>query len=101
MIKSGGISLFPEEIEEVLLRHPLIAEVAVVGFKSPQWGEAVKALVVLKKGESLEPETLIQFCKDSLASYKAPKVVEFVSSLPRTGLGKIDRGRLESAARGK
>ncbi len=101
MIKSGGISLFPEEIEGVLLRHSLIAEAAVVGFKSPEWGEAVKALVVLKKGESLEPETLIQFCKDSLASYKAPKVVEFVSSLPRTGLGKIDRGRLESAAREK
>ena len=95
MIKSGGISLFPEEIEDVLRRHPAVMEVAVVGFKSAQWGEAVKAFVVLKEGSPCEPESLINFCKQSLAPYKAPKVVEFLPTLPRTGLGKIDRGKLQ------
>lgn len=101
MIKSGGISIFPEEIEEVLLGHPAVADAAVIGFKSPDWGEAVKALVVLKDKTNCEAEILIGFCKEALAPYKAPKVVEFVASLPRTAMGKIDRGRLESAIRRK
>jgi len=96
MIKSGGISVFPEEIEETLRKHPAVMDVAVIGFKSAEWGEAVKAFVVLKEGASCESESLIKFCKESLASYKAPKVVEFLSTLPRTGLGKIDRGKLEA-----
>ena len=99
MVKSGGISVFPEEIEEALRKHPAVMDVAVIGFKSAEWGEAVKACVVLKEGANCEPESLIKFCKESLASYKAPKVVEFLSSLPRTGLGKIDRGRLETMSR--
>lgn len=99
MVKSGGISVFPEEIEDALRKHPQVAEVAVVGFKSPDWGEAVKALVVLRAGAICDAETLIRFCKEALASYKAPKVVEFVSGLPRTGLGKIDRGKLEARHR--
>ena len=94
MIKSGGISIFAEEIEGVLKKHPDVADAAVVGYRSAEWGEGVKALVVLNQGASCEPEALIGFCKESLARYKAPKVVEFVSSLPRTGLGKLDRGRL-------
>jgi fatty-acyl-CoA synthase len=94
MIKSGGISIFPEEIEEVLLRHPKVLEAAVVGFKSEDWGEAVKALVVLKPGETSSAEELTRYCKESLASYKTPKVFTFLDGLPRTGLGKIDRGKL-------
>ena len=96
MIKSGGISVFPEEIEDVLRRHPQVADVAVIGFKSPEWGEAVKAFVVLQQEADCEADTLIAFCKKSLASYKAPKAIEFIDSLPRTGLGKIDRGKLMS-----
>ncbi len=99
MIKSGGISVFPEEIEGALRSHPDVLDVAVIGFKSAEWGEAVKAFVVLKEGAICESESLIKFCKESLASYKAPKVVEFLSSLPRTGLGKIDRGKLETMSR--
>jgi len=99
MIKSGGISIFPEEIEEVLRGHPEVEDAAVVGFSSPEWGEAVKALVVKKPGAECSAEKLISFCKASLASYKAPKAVEFVTDLPRTGLGKIDRGRISSAVR--
>ncbi len=99
MVKSGGISVFPEEIEDALGKHPAVSEIAVIGFKSAEWGEAVKAFVVLKEGAACEPESLIKFCKESLASYKAPKVVEFLSALPRTGLGKIDRGKLEAMTR--
>ena len=101
MVKSGGISIFPEEIEEVLSRHPKIAEAAVIGFQSAEWGEAVKALVVLKPGEHCDSDELIRFCKESLASYKAPKLLQFVKSLPRTGLGKIDRGRLGALSESK
>lgn len=96
MVKSGGVSIFPEEIEEILKKHPAVADAAVIGFKSAEWGEAVKAFVVLNTGIEGDAAALIQFCKDSLASYKAPKVVKFITSIPRTGLGKIDRGKLES-----
>ena len=96
MIKSGGISVFPEEIEGTLRKHPEVADAAVIGFKSQEWGEAVKAFVVLSAGANCSAEVLIQFCKESLAPYKAPKAVEFISILPRTGLGKIDRGKLEA-----
>jgi fatty-acyl-CoA synthase len=95
MIKSGGISIFPEEIEAVLSAHPDVAEAAVVGLSHPEWGEAAKALVVAKAGTSLDPDGLIRFCKEFLAPYKAPKLVEVVPRLPRTALGKIDRGKLE------
>jgi acyl-CoA synthetase (AMP-forming)/AMP-acid ligase II len=95
MVKSGGISVFPEEIEDTLRKHPDVADAAVVGFKSNEWGEGVKAFVVLNPGAECGAEALIQFCKQLLAPYKAPKAVEFLSALPRTGLGKIDRGKLE------
>jgi len=94
MIKSGGISIYPEEIEEVLSACPGVAEVAVISSQHREWGESVKALVVPKAGADIQPDGIIQFCKDRLASYKAPKSVEVVASLPRTALGKIDRGKL-------
>jgi acyl-CoA synthetase (AMP-forming)/AMP-acid ligase II len=101
MIKSGGISVFPEEIEDTLRKHPAVTDAAVIGFKSKEWGEAVKAFVVLNPDADPTADALIQFCKDSLASYKAPKAVEFIPCLPRTGLGKIDRGELELMNKGK
>jgi acyl-CoA synthetase (AMP-forming)/AMP-acid ligase II len=85
---------FSEEIEDTLRKHPDVADAAVVGFKSNEWGEGVKAFVVLNPGAECGAEALIQFCKQLLAPYKAPKAVEFLSALPRTGLGKIDRGKL-------
>jgi acyl-CoA synthetase (AMP-forming)/AMP-acid ligase II len=72
-----------------------VADAAVVGFKNQEWGEAVQAFVVLHHGAVCSAEALIQFCKESNAAYKAPKTVEFLSALPRTGLGKIDRGKLQ------
>ena len=97
MIKSAGISIFPEEIEVVLRAHADVAEVAVVGCRHPKWGESVKALVIPKTGAIVAPEAIIEYCKRFMAHYKAPKLVEVVSSLPRTALGKIDRGKLELA----
>ncbi|MGH7874286.1 MAG: class I adenylate-forming enzyme family protein [Candidatus Binatia bacterium] len=99
MIKSGGISIYPEEIEEVLSACPGVADVAVMSWRHSEWGESVKALVVPKSGTVLEPQHVIDFCKNHLASYKAPKSVEVVAGLPRTALGKIDRGKLAASNR--
>lgn len=89
MIKSGSISIFPEEIQEVLQAHPAVKEAGVVGVPHPQWGEAVVAGVSLNGGASLSEAELINYCKSQLASYKAPKMVRFLDELPHTELGKI------------
>jgi fatty-acyl-CoA synthase len=89
MIISGGENIYPREIEEVLYSHPKIREAAVVGAPDPLWGEAVKAFVVLKTGESMAEEEVIEYCKAHLASYKKPKRVEFILSLPRNPSGKV------------
>ncbi len=102
MVKSGGISIFPEEIEDIASQTlPMSRMRQYSASIAQQWGEAVKAFVVLNKDAACRAEYLLQFCKDSLASYKAPKAVEFLSALPRTGLGKIDRGKLEAMNRSK
>jgi fatty-acyl-CoA synthase len=101
MIKSGGISIFPEEIEETLRKHPAVADAAVIGCKSEPWGEEVKAFVVLHRDAECSADVLIRFCKKSLASYKAPRSVEFLSELPRTGLGKIERAKLAANTRNR
>ncbi|MBI2370791.1 MAG: AMP-binding protein [Deltaproteobacteria bacterium] len=96
MIKTGGISVFPEEIEGVLHTHPKVGEAAVVGVPHPAWGEAIRAVVVLRPGEVVTEQDLIEFCKGRLAPYKAPKAVEFVETLPRTESGKVAKERLRA-----
>ena len=91
MVKSGGISIYPLEIESVLYSHPDVLEAAVIGVPDAEWGEAVKAVIVLKSGASIRGENLIQFCKDRLSSYKVPKSVDIVSSLPHTEVGKVNK----------
>jgi fatty-acyl-CoA synthase len=88
MIVSGGENIYPREVEETLMRHPAIADVAVVGVVDPVWGESVKAFVALKQGQTLAEQAVIDFCKPYLAGYKKPKTVTFVSSIPRTPSGK-------------
>jgi acyl-CoA synthetase (AMP-forming)/AMP-acid ligase II len=94
MIISGGENIFPREIEEILYQHAAVAEVAVIGIPDPYWVEKVHAVVVLKEGMGTDAEELVAFCKDRLASYKAPKSVEFVASLPKNPAGKILKRRL-------
>jgi fatty-acyl-CoA synthase len=89
MIISGGENIYPREIEELLYHHPKIREAAAVGIPDPFWGESVKAFVVLKTGMSMTEEEVIEYCKAHLASYKKPKVVAFVDSLPRNPSGKV------------
>ncbi|NWF91881.1 MAG: long-chain fatty acid--CoA ligase [Syntrophaceae bacterium] len=89
MIVSGGENIYPREIEELLYHHPKIRDVAVIGIPDPLWGESVKACVVLKPGERMKEEEVIEYCKRHLASYKKPKSVEFVDSLPRNPSGKV------------
>lgn len=89
MIISGGENIYPAEIEEVLYRHPKILECAVIGVYDPEWGESVKACVVLKPGETLTEQEVIEYCKQHLASYKKPKSVDFLDSLPRSATGKV------------
>ncbi len=89
MIKSGGSSVYPREVEEVILRHPAVQEVAVVGIPDPVWGESVMAFVVLKPGRRATSPEIIEFCKENIASYKKPKAVEFVESIPKNTYGKV------------
>ena len=89
MIITGGENVYSTEVENLLYSHPHVLEAAVIGVPDPHWGEAVKACVVLKKGCHVTEEELISFCKKDLAHFKAPKTVDFLEFLPRTGSGKI------------
>ena len=89
MVISGGENVYPAEVEQVLYRHPAIAEAAVVGAPDPQWGETVAAVVVRKLGVELDEQALIEWTRDRLAHFKCPRVVVFVDALPRTATGKV------------
>jgi O-succinylbenzoic acid--CoA ligase len=94
VIVSGGENVLPAEVEEVLLRHPDVADAAAVGRADAEWQEAVEAVVVLRHGAAAGAAELRQHCAESLAGYKVPKRFEFVSELPRTDSGKILRRAL-------
>jgi len=89
MIITGGENVYSTEVENVLYTHPAVLEAAVIGIPDPKWGEAIKACVVLKPGKEASERDIIAFCKENLAHYKAPKSVDFLEALPRTGSGKI------------
>jgi long-chain acyl-CoA synthetase len=91
MYISGGLNVYPREVEEVLLRHPAITEVAVVGVPDDRWGEVGKALVVTRDGSSVSPEEVVELAGQHLASYKKPKSVDFLDALPKTPYGKVDK----------
>jgi acyl-CoA synthetase (AMP-forming)/AMP-acid ligase II len=88
MVISGGVNIFPAEIEDVLYQHPGVKEAAVIGIPDEKWGESLKAFIV-PRGESLSEQEVIDFCKQHLASYKKPKSVEFLTELPRNPAGKV------------
>ena len=89
IVISGGENIYPREIESVLITHPAIADVAVIGVPDRKWGESVKAFVVLEQGTAVDEQEIIEFCKQYLAGYKKPKEVVFIPSLPKNPLGKV------------
>ena len=89
MIIRGGENISPEEIENALHSHPKIEEAAVIGILDPEWGQEPRALVVLKKGEAATAEEIMEYCRSRLASFKRPRSVIFVDSLPRNAMGKV------------
>jgi acyl-CoA synthetase (AMP-forming)/AMP-acid ligase II len=89
MIITGGENVYSTEVEYVLYEHPAVLECAVMGVPDKDWGEAVKAVVVLRPGEKASAEELIAFVRSKLARYKAPRSVDFLPELPKTGSGKI------------
>lgn len=94
LIKPGGFQVWPREVEEVLSEHPAVLEVGVAGIPDPDSGEAVKAWVVLKPGQTATEDELGEWCKKDLAAYKVPREIEFRSELPKTTVGKILRREL-------
>jgi long-chain acyl-CoA synthetase len=91
MIIAGGFNVYPREIDEVLFQHPKIQEAVSVGIADKYRGETVKAYIILKPGETATAEEIIAFCREKLAAYKVPKLVEFRTSLPKSAIGKVLR----------
>ena len=94
MIISGGENVFPREVEDLIAGRNDVEEAAVIGVADPEWGQRLKAFVVLKPGATLAEEELKAFVKRSLASYKVPREVAFIDGLPRNATGKVLRSRL-------
>ncbi|MDM0026887.1 AMP-binding protein [Variovorax saccharolyticus] len=95
MIKVSGYSVFPEEVETILIKHPAVAQAAVIARPDAEKGEVVKAFIVRKPGAELDADALIAWSRDNMASYKAPRAVSFIDALPTTGAGKVLRRLLK------
>jgi acyl-CoA synthetase (AMP-forming)/AMP-acid ligase II len=89
VIISGAFNIYPKEIEDVIVTHPKVKEVAVIGVPDEKWGEAVKAVVVLKEGTQISEQEIIEYCREHMASFKKPKTVDVVKELPRNPYGKV------------
>ncbi len=91
MIITGGENVFPSEVEKIIAAHPAVYDVAVIGASHPKWGEAIQAIVILKRGEQASAQDIIQYCRPRMAGYKRPKSVTFIApeEMPRTATGKI------------
>lgn len=96
-IISGGVNVYPQEVEQVLSQHPAVAEVVVYGMPNEEWGQEVHAAVVLKVGERSDGAELVEWARDQIAGYKRPRTIEIVDELSRTATGKIKRERPGSA----
>jgi long-chain acyl-CoA synthetase len=94
IIIAGGYNIYPADVEAVLFEHPKVKEAAVVGVLDPHRGETVKAYIVLKEGEAATEEEIVAFCRERLAAYKVPRVIEFRDDLPKTIIGKVLRRTL-------
>ena len=101
MIITGGLNVFPREVEEVLYAHPAVQEAAAIGVRDPYRGESVKAFVVLRQGARATADEIIEHCRRNLAPYKVPRAVEFRTQLPKSIVGKILRRVLMEEERAK
>jgi fatty-acyl-CoA synthase len=101
MIVTGGFNVYPREIEDIIAEHPSVSQVAVIGVPHEKWGEAVKAVVVLRPGEEAEVEQLIAMVADRKGAFQAPKSVDFVESIPQTPVGKPDKKALREIYKSK
>ena len=95
MIIAGGYNIYPRDIDEVLYEHPKIQEACAVGLPDAYRGETVKAFIVTRPGETLTEEEVVSYCKEKLAAYKVPKLVEFMDELPKSIIGKVLRRKLK------
>jgi long-chain acyl-CoA synthetase len=95
MIKVSGYSVFPEEVETILIKHPAVAQAAVIPMPDAEKGEVVKAFIVRKPGAELDEAALVAWCRDNMAAYKVPRAVRFLDALPATGAGKLLRRLLK------
>jgi long-chain acyl-CoA synthetase len=94
VINASGFNVYPKEIDELLITHPKILEVCTIGVPDAYRGETVKVFIVTKPGQTMTAEEVINFCKEKLAGYKVPKLVEFIAALPKSVVGKILRREL-------
>jgi acyl-CoA synthetase (AMP-forming)/AMP-acid ligase II len=95
LIITGGENVYPKEVENILYKHPSVAEVAVIGLPDDYWGERVHAVIILNKNASVTAEEIIAFSKKHIASFKAPKTVDFVDSFPMSPQGKVLKRKLK------
>jgi malonyl-CoA/methylmalonyl-CoA synthetase len=96
LIITGGLNVYPPEVERVLSEHPAVGASAVIGCPDPDWGEQVVAVVEIRSGESVSAEDVMAFCQERLAAYKCPRKVVFMQSLPRNAMGKVQKAELRS-----
>jgi acyl-CoA synthetase (AMP-forming)/AMP-acid ligase II len=95
MIVTGGENVYPAEVEEAILSHPKIADVAVLGVPDEKWGETIKAIIATKGGENISEEEIAQYLQTKLSGFKRPRIFQFVSQLPKIGSGKLDRAQIK------
>jgi fatty-acyl-CoA synthase len=96
MIVTGGFNVYPREVEDILAEHPAVSQVAVIGVPHEKWGEAVTALVVLREGQQVGEQELIDLVVVRKGSFQAPKVVKFIDAIPQTPVGKPDKKALRA-----
>ena len=97
MIKVSGYAVFPEEVETILIKHPAVAQAAVIGIPDASKGEVIRAFIVKKTGAQIDADALIAWARDNMSSYKAPREVRFIDALPATGAGKVLRRLLKDS----
>jgi acyl-CoA synthetase (AMP-forming)/AMP-acid ligase II len=89
MVITGGVNVYPREVEELLFGHPAVSDVAVIGVPDEKWGERLRAFIVPNDGQTIDADSIASFCDGKLASYKVPKDVAVIDALPRNANGKV------------